>query len=222
VERKIISTEDGSHTIAVPQLRAMYHSVHGAIQESKHVFIDAGLNFIRNNSCPQGLKIFEMGLGTGLNAFLTAIEAAKHKTTIQYTSIEPFPLSVEEVSLLNYPQYLQNQELFLKIHEVDSSEEIMISQFFSLRKENEDFVNYEPLEKVHLIYYDAFAPNSQPELWTNEIFEKLFNMLHPNGTLVTYCSKGAVRRAMAAAGFSVQKLQGPPGKREILRAIKSG
>ena len=221
MDRKIISTEDGSHTIEVPQLGAMYHSVHGAIQESKHVYIEAGLNFVRNSSCPQPINIFEMGLGTGLNAFLTAIEAAKHMIMIRYTSIEQFPLSFEEVSLLNYPQHLQNQELFFKIHEVNIGEEMMISKFFTLRKEKEDFTRYNLLNKFHLIYYDAFAPNTQPELWTNQIFEKLFNMLHSNGALVTYCSKGAVRRAMMAAGFNLKKLPGPPGKREMLRAVKS-
>jgi tRNA U34 5-methylaminomethyl-2-thiouridine-forming methyltransferase MnmC len=222
VEKKIIQTGDGSHSIAVPQLGATYHSVHGAIQESKHVFIEAGLKLFLKNSGSQPLAIFEMGLGTGLNAFLTAIEATKHKIHVHYTSVEQLPISPEEVRALNYPHYLQNQGTFIKIHESGWEKDIRISEFFNLRKVKTNFLDYQSNEKVHLIYYDAFAPNTQPELWTKEIFEKLLNMLQPYGVLVTYCSKGNVRRAMVAAGFTVKKLPGPPGKREILKAVKSG
>ena len=221
MERKIIKTGDGSHSIELPQLVATYHSIHGAIQESKHVFIEAGLNLFLNHADLQALTIFEMGLGTGLNAFLTAIEATKHKIHIHYTAVEQFPISPDDAGALNYPHYLQNQDAFIKIHESNWEEYIQISKFFSLRKVKTSFVDLYSNEKFHLIYYDAFAPNTQPELWTKEIFEKLLDMLQPNGVLVTYCSKGNVRRAMMAAGFTVKKLPGPPGKREILKAIKS-
>ena len=222
MERKIIQTADGSHTIELPGLGATYHSIHGAIQESKHVFIEAGLNLFLCNVGSQPLNIFEMGLGTGLNAFLTAIEAIKHKIHIHYTSVEQFPLSYLDLEVLNYPHYLQNHQVFENIHESSWEQHIQVSEFFSLRKVKTNFQEYDANEKFHLIYYDAFAPNTQPELWTKEIFEKLLNMLQPNGVLVTYCSKGIVRRAMMAAGFTVKKLPGPPGKREILKAVKSG
>jgi len=222
VERKIIKTGDGSHTIEVPQLGAMYHSVHGAIRESKHVFIEAGLNLFLNDAGPEPLAIFEMGLGTGLNALLTAIEATKHKIHVHYTSVEQFPISPDDAGALNYPRYLEDQDTLFKIHGSNWEEDIQISKFFRLRKVKTNFFDFGSTEKFHLIYYDAFAPKTQPELWTKEIFEKLLNMLQPNGVLVTYCSKGNVRRAMIAAGFTVKKLPGPPGKREILKAVKSG
>ena len=222
MERKIIQTRDGAHSIELPRLGATYHSIHGAIHESKHVFIEAGLNSFLGNAVSHPLTIFEMGLGTGLNALLTAIEALKNKIHIHYTSVEQFPISPGEAGALNYPDYLQNHDEFVKIHESNWEEDIQISEFFRLRKVKSNFTGLHLNDKFHLIYYDAFAPKAQPELWTKEIFEKLFNMLHPNGVLITYCSKGNVRRAMMAAGFTIKKLPGPPGKREILKAIKSG
>jgi tRNA U34 5-methylaminomethyl-2-thiouridine-forming methyltransferase MnmC len=222
VEKSLIITADGSHSIAIPELNVTYHSIHGAIQESKHVYIDAGLYGSGHSNWPDQYKIFEMGLGTGLNALLTAIEAEKQKKTIYYTVVEQLPLSLEEIKALNYCEHLQHEKLFLKIHESKWEEDVTISEYFILRKEKANLVNYSPTNKFNLIYYDAFAPNAQPELWTKQIFEKLFHMLGVNGILVTYCSKGEVRRAMIAAGFTVKKMPGPPGKREMLRAIKSG
>ena len=222
METKIIITGDGSHSIEVQQLNAMYHSVYGAIRESRHVFIEAGLNYLLNSSTAFPVRIFEMGLGTGLNAFLTLIEAEEKRVKINYTSIEKFPLSFQRVNALNYPQYLQNKDLLLKLHESKWAATVAISEYFTLRKEEADLEEYNCSGNFHLIYYDAFAPKAQPGLWTTEIFEKLFHMLQTNGVVVTYCSKGAVRRAMVAAGFTVKKLPGPPGKREMLRAVKSG
>jgi tRNA U34 5-methylaminomethyl-2-thiouridine-forming methyltransferase MnmC len=221
MRREIIVTKDGSHSIAVPDLNVSYHSIHGALQESRHVFIEAGLNYLLNNSNCQPVWIFEMGLGSGLNAFLTAIEAEKQKTKIHYTGVEQFPLSSEEASSLNYAKFLQHKDLFQKMHQSEWNKDVMLSANFILRKENVDLINYSGDNHFDLIYYDAFAPNAQPELWTKEIFQKLFDLLNPNGVLATYCSKGDVRRAMIAAGFSVKKLPGPPGKREMLRAIKN-
>lgn len=220
MERKIITTADGSNSIAITDLMVTYHSVHGAIQESKHVFIEAGLKYLIGNLISPVFKIFEMGLGTGLNAFLTAIEAEKNGTKIQYTAIEQFPITSAEALLLNYPSVLGSAALFHAIHQCKWNEASSINGYFSLNKVDTDLLKFSSPEHFNLVYYDAFAPGAQPHLWTKEVFEKLFSMLEPNGILVTYCSKGEVRRAMISAGFIVKKLPGPPGKREILRAFK--
>lgn len=222
MKRKIITTADGSHTIVLPELDVMYHSRHGAIQESMHVFIEAGLRHLINQAAVQPVNLFEMGFGTGLNAFLTAIEAGKQHKEIHYTAVEPHPLTAEEAGTLNYSQYLGHTQWFTALHQSSWSEDIRISDHFTLRKEKTGFMNFSARAEAgrfHLIYYDAFAPAAQPGLWTGEIFQKLHGMLAPNGILVTYCSKGEVRRAMLAAGFSVTKLPGPKGKREMLRAV---
>jgi len=162
-----------------------------------------------------------MGLGTGLNAFLTAIEAEEKRIRIQYTAVEKFPIHPAEVKLLNYPEVLGHADLFQKIHDSKWNEPIRINEYFTLEKLETDLLNFSSSQCFNLIYYDAFAPNAQPELWAKEVFKKVFSMLEPGGVLVTYCSKGDVRRAMTAAGFTVKKLPGPPGKREILRALKA-
>lgn len=221
MERKIITTADGSNSIAVPDLKVTYRSVHGAIQESRYVFIEAGLSYAIANATMPPLKVFEMGLGTGLNAFLTAIQAQGQKINIEYTAIELFPIELEEALLLNYPVDLGHAELFYHIHQSKWNESIAINEYFTLQKVRIELQSFSSSEHFNLVYFDAFAPAAQPELWTKEIFEKLFFMLEPEGVLVTYCSKGDVRRAMMAAGFTVKKMPGPPGKREILRAIKS-
>lgn len=218
MDRKFIITGDGSHSIGIPDMNVTYHSVHGAIQESRHVFIEAGLNYVMNNAISPPLSIFEMGLGTGLNAFLTAIEAEEKKIRIQYTAVEKFPIHPAEVKLLNYPEVLGHADLFHKIYDSKWNEPIRINEYFTLEKLETDLLTFSSSQHFNLIYYDAFAPNTQPELWTKEVFDKLFLMIRPGGVLVTYCSKGDVRRAMIAAGFSVKKLPGPPGKREMLRA----
>ncbi|MEO8404637.1 MAG: tRNA (5-methylaminomethyl-2-thiouridine)(34)-methyltransferase MnmD [Chitinophagaceae bacterium] len=223
MDREIILTEDGSHTVSVPEMNVTYHSVHGAIQESMHVFIDAGF---RQFSDQAELRIFEMGFGTGLNALLTLIEAEKTKQQIDYTSIELFPLQAKEIGKLNYCGQLNCKDLepvFTQLHQCDWEKEIQITEHFTLQKLNTSLSAFNPstLQPFHLIYYDAFAPSAQPELWTTEIFEKLYNLLNNKGALVTYCSKGGVRRAMKAAGFAIEKIPGPPYKREMVRARKN-
>jgi tRNA U34 5-methylaminomethyl-2-thiouridine-forming methyltransferase MnmC len=220
VERKIVITGDGSHSIAIPELHVTYHSIHGAIQESKHVFIDAGLKYLIANTSSSPFNIFEMGFGTGLNAFLTAIEAKNQKVKIHYTAVEQFPITPEEAASLNYPDVLDHADLFHTIHECKWNEAVSINEYFTLKKVEANLLNFSSSQYFNLVYYDAFAPGAQPELWTKGIFEKIFHMLESNGVLVTYCSKGDVRRAMIAAGFAVKKMPGPPGKREMLRAIK--
>lgn len=219
MQREIILTADGSHTIAVPELNVAYHSRHGAVQESVHVFIQAGLCYVRSRPEPPGtLRLFEMGFGTGLNAFLTAIEAEKTGTKIHYTAVETSPLSEEETIALNYPEILGRTELFQQLHQCKWNEDAVLNDFFTIKKVPTELFNFSTAQPFHVIYYDAFAPSAQPELWTKEVFQKLFSMLEEGGALVTYCAKGDVRRAMLAAGFAVKKLPGPPGKREMLRA----
>lgn len=223
MQRIPVITKDGSHTISVPEMNVTYHSVHGAIQESEHVFIKAGLLDSGIFDYTGIHQVLEIGLGTGLNALLTLMEADKHRNRIYYTALEPYPLEESILSQLNYcgllnlPHY---QPLFEKIHQCGWEEMYEISEYFRLTKHKTSLQELSTDEVYSIIYYDAFAPAAQPELWTKEIFEKLFGLLMENGFLVTYCSKGDVQRAMKAAGFMIEKIPGPPGKREMIRAIK--
>ena len=222
MERNIIITADGSDTISVPELKVTYHSIYGAIQESKHVFIEAGLkNLILAEAAP--LNIFEMGFGSGLNALLTTIETEKLQREIHYETVELFPLDIDETSSLNYCKQLGREDLqpiFEQLHSCEWDKKTNITANFRFKKTRSNLLNFETSETFKLIYFDAFAPSAQPELWAKEIFEKMFAMLGPGGVLVTYCSKGDVRRAMQAAGFIVEKLPGPKGKREMIRAAR--
>ena len=214
MEREIIITRDGSSSIAIPQIKATYHSIHGALQESVHVFIKAGLCYKLEQHPPRPLHILEMGLGTGLNAFLTAIEADNRQFPIRYTALEPYPLTEQEAALLNYPELLGHGSLFEAIHHSPWEGEVSITGYFSLQKQRADLSGYNrPDRGFDLVYYDAFAPSAQPELWTENIFRKLYGFLLPGGIMVTYCSKAVVRRAMEAAGFRITKVQGPLGKK---------
>ena len=222
MQRKLILTGDGSHTISMPELNVTYHSIHGAIQESRHVFIEAGLKSLTLAEAAK-LNIFEVGFGTGLNALLTIIEAEKLQKEIHYDTVEPFPLGSSETRSLNYCKQLDREDLqpiFEQLHSCEWEKKVNITENFGFNKSRTNLLNLETSETFELIYFDAFAPNTQPELWTNEIFEKMFAMLEPGGILVTYCSKGDVRRAMQAAGFIVEKLPGPRGKREMTRALR--
>jgi tRNA U34 5-methylaminomethyl-2-thiouridine-forming methyltransferase MnmC len=221
MKRILQLTSDGSHTLAVPEMQVTYHSIHGAIQESTHVFINAGLRPLSHRS--ETMNIFEMGFGSGLNALLTLQHAIKHDQKIFYYAVELFPLRREEFSDLNYSSQLQDgtlQHYFELMHESEWEKDIQIHPLFVLHKTNQSLLDLEPGLSFDLIFFDAFAPRAQPELWTEEVFRKMFNSLVNNGVLVTYCSKGAVRRSMLAVGFTVEKLQGPPGKREMIRATK--
>ncbi len=222
IQRNIITTTDGSHTIEVPSMQVTYHSVHGAIQESLHVFIHTGLHHWNNLHQQQPCCILEMGFGTGLNALLTYATVTSQQD-IYYETIEAFPLDVAVALQLNYPALLQQpglQTVFEQLHTCTWNEPVTINNHFTFRKNNIGLEDYSVNGLYHIVYYDAFAPRSQPELWTVDVFRKLFNLLHAEGILVTYCSKGDVQRALRAAGFTVVKLPGPPGKREMLRAIK--
>ena len=223
MQRKLIVTGDGSHSIKVPELGVIYHSVHGAIQESKHVFIEAGYNASERFKRSDTLRVFEVGFGTGLNALLTLIESKKLNQKIYYESIELFPLSVDEAKMLNYCTILHRddlQKIFERLHECNWEQETIVNANFSFKKSKSDLLSFQPSGSFDIIFFDAFDANAQPELWTEGIFEKMFEMLKPKGVLTTYSSKGTVRRAMETAGFTVEKIPGPPGKREIVRAVK--
>lgn len=236
MKRQIILTKDGSHTVEIPELRVAYHSHNGALQESLHVFIEAGLRFATGlatiqtpkivSDLPSGptgtastLRIFEMGFGTGLNAYLTAQEAQKLHIPIHYTTIEPYPLGPEEITALNYTATEADRRLFSQLHQAPWQEDVPITPLFTLHKQQTALFQFNIAAPVHLIYYDAFAPSAQPELWTETTFSLLRRMLVPGGVLVTYCSKSVVRHAMQAAGFTVTKIPGPRGKREMIRAF---
>jgi tRNA U34 5-methylaminomethyl-2-thiouridine-forming methyltransferase MnmC len=223
MHRNLVLTKDGSHTIEIPAMNVTYHSIHGAIQESMHVFIQAGL---REYAATTPLRIFEMGFGTGLNALLTLIEAETNKFSIHYTTIELFPLQSTETGSLNYCKQLHRpdiQLLFEQLHSSDWEKDVLITNHFSLHKSAISLLNinhHGSIRPYDLVFYDAFAPSAQPELWTTVIFEKLYALLIPGGKLLTYCSKSDVRRSLSAAGFVVEKIPGPPGKREMVRAEK--
>ncbi len=196
-----------------------YHSKHGAIQEAYHVFIHSGLDLFNN----QNLHILEIGFGTGLNAFITLIESEKRNLKINYIGVEAFPVSGEELDQLNYLEELNSvlrKNDFNLMHSSLWQEDIEISSEFILRKERKDFKDIDMIETVDLIYFDAFGARVQPELWTVEIFEIMHRAMKSGGYLVTYAAKGSVRRAMLEVGFLVERLPGPPGKREMLRARK--
>jgi tRNA U34 5-methylaminomethyl-2-thiouridine-forming methyltransferase MnmC len=219
---QVIKTEDGSHTLQLLHHNEQYHSVKGAIQESMHIFLDKGYNYF--NPAPEVFNILEVGLGTGLNALLTAQRSIKEKTRVLYEATEPFPLSPEVTEKLNYPGMLEDESMksvFAQIHACEQDRYTNISDFFFIRCfcKTIQHLNLHK-ERYHLVYFDAFGPDTQPEMWTQEIFEKMFYTLRRKGGLVTYSAKGAVKRALRAAGFQVEGLPGPPGKREITRAIK--
>jgi tRNA U34 5-methylaminomethyl-2-thiouridine-forming methyltransferase MnmC len=184
------------------------------------VFIEAGLHAVQKSFPGEHLRILEMGFGTGLNAFMTAIEALRSDVAIRYTAIEAFPLDLATAISLNYPEQLGHEGLFNAIHLATWNTLSHIHETFNLKKREVDLLHFMPAEKYHLIYFDAFAPEAQPELWTEAVFAMLAENTEEHGLLVTYCSKGIVRRAMQAAGWKVEKLPGPKGKREMVRAIK--
>ena len=221
MERKVIITSDGSTTIHLPEWDEQYHSKHGAIQEAKHVFIKNGLSLFSNTK----ISILEIGFGTGLNSFITFLEASKLGLSVDYVGVEAYPISSEEIKEMNYVSELNAVEfefIFDKMHEQNWDVKNEISSKFSLTKQKIFFKNIANIDAFNLIYFDAFGARVQPELWTEEIFEIMYKALKIDGVLVTYSAKGSVRRAMQSVGFIVERLPGPPGKREMLRATKKG
>ncbi len=223
IQRKIITTADGSKTIRLPELNEQYHSRHGAINEAKHVFIETGFNYVLGENTFNPLRVLEIGFGTGLNAFVTFLEAQKTNQKINYVGVEAYPVSINEAKLMEYPDALSEKEktdIFDILHESSWEHPYEITSNFTLTKRKQFFVDIEDQNSFDLIYFDAFGARVQPELWTTEIFKKMYNALCLNGVLVTYAAKGSVRRAMQEVGFDTERLPGPPGKREMLRATK--
>lgn len=218
--RKIVTTADGSSSIYLPDFDEHYHSHHGAMQESKHVFMKMGWNVVAEKK--PHIDLLEVGFGTGLNAWLVYDEVRKNNrgNSVHYTSLELYPVTAEQAAQLNFVGQSHQSE-FMRLHEARWNTSVPINNNFTLEKLEVSLQEFQSAHNYDLIFYDAFAPRVQPELWTEEIFLKLFSLLNPGGILVTYCAKGEVRRNMIAAGFSVEKLPGPPGKREMLRAVKS-
>jgi len=217
----LIITEDGSHSLQVPSLDETYHSSHGAIQESQHVFIKNGLQYWIEKNKQKKLSIFEVGFGTGLNALLTTLAASELGIKVNYQSIELYPLANEIFSKLNYSKLLGcDQQDFERLHTSKWEVPLSITNHLTLHKTEASFQNFDPACTYDLIYFDAFAPSKQPEMWSYQMIEKCFNMLNANGVFVTYSAKGQLKRDLKQAGFSVESLPGPPGKFEMVRAVK--
>jgi tRNA U34 5-methylaminomethyl-2-thiouridine-forming methyltransferase MnmC len=215
---KLVTTSDGSHTIYVPELNEHYHSIHGAIQESTFIFINNGFDFCKADP----VNIFEVGFGTGLNAFLTAIRAKTGKREVSYSTIEKFTLDENTTKSLNYQNFAgeDDEDIFSLLHSSSWNTDVTICKNFILRKISGDLTIDVPSGRFDLVYFDAFGPDKQPEMWTKEIFSNIASVMIPGGILVTYSSKGEVKRNLRSCGFDVELLPGPPGKRQIIRAIK--
>lgn len=219
MKREIIKTLDGSTTIHLQEWNESYHSKHGAIQEAKHVFIKNGLSLF--GASP--VNILEIGFGTGLNAFITFLESMQKQQQIDYVGVEAYPVDAKEVLEMNYVAELEAdnyKDVFEKMHKCEWNQKEVISADFRLTKRKQFFDEIDDFEIFDLIYFDAFGYRVQPELWSTEIFRKMYQSLKPNGVLVTYAARGVVKRSMIEVGFTVEKLAGPPGKREMFRAFK--
>lgn len=216
---QIQTTADGSHTLYVEDLDEHYHSWHGAIRESQHVFVEKGLKEVATNE----IQLLEIGFGTGLNAYLTCLEASKNHRQVRYDALEKWPLNREIVQKLNYIPLVGEDDngCFDTLFQAPWEKQTAISSFFSIRKMHGDFLSFQPRERwYHVIYFDAFAPEKQPEMWQEQPMRKLYDALVPGGILVTYCAKGAVKRMLRTIGYRVESLPGPPGKREMIRAVR--
>ena len=221
MKRHVIITADGSTSIQLEAWDEQYHSKHGAIQEAKHVFIKQGLDCFSEKQ----VNILEIGFGTGLNCLLSALHADKRGLKIHYTAIEAYPVAPSEIDKMNFTAllrdaYMNCDTIFKKIHDTEWEKKIQITDDFELHKKKLFFQDINETGSCDLIYFDAFGPRVQPELWTVDIFKIMFKSLKKGGILVTYSAKGSVRRNLQEVGFVVERLPGPPGKREMLRAIK--
>ena len=206
------TTADGSHTLFLAEMDEHYHSVNGAIQESNHVYIDAGFNQCRKEEV---IYVLELGFGTGLNALLTALQAEQRGVQVFYTGLEKFPLPQTITEQLNYSE--ADKALYQTLLQADWETPVQVNPYFNLHKIQTDFNDFDFSGKYDVVYYDAFAPDKQPEVWSQELFDTIYNSMNPEGILTTYCAKGNIRRMMQQSGFTVERIPGPPGKREMLR-----
>lgn len=224
-ELQLITTDDGSHSLYVPSLNETYHSFHGALQESEHVFIQMGLaHHLQCHDAKNEISVFEVGLGTGLNALLTAMYAHDNKVRLEYSSIEAFPVPLSIINQLNYPSLFKTSEAikwFHQMHQSEWNERVRIHEHFYLRKIHDKLEHFTPeVSTFDIVYFDAFAPNKQEEMWSALNLQKVYSMMKSGGTFVTYCAKGQLKRDLKTIGFSVETIPGPPGKKEIVRATK--
>lgn len=217
MKREIILTNDGSSSLFVPELNETYHSIHGAIAEAKHVFLKKGLEEKKHLEI---VRILEVGFGTGLNCLLTYLKSKNENLNIEYTGIEKYPITPEELKAVNYGIELNAVKEFDEINKSEWENIAVISDNFKLKKLKFDLESDDLIGPFDLVYFDAFAPNKQAAMWTSEIFTKIYNQLEKDGLLVTYCCQGQVKRTLKEVGFEVQKTDGPPGKREMLTARK--
>jgi len=221
MEKEIIETGDGSMSLYLPAWDENYHSKHGAIQEAYHVFMRSGLDLFPDG---ENVSILEMGFGTGLNCMISFLETQRRGLKVEYVGLEAYPLPCETILKLNHLRQLEAEKFKAFYHRMLEAEwdlKVEIHNNFALHKRVLKFENFDQSENFDLIYFDAFGARVQPELWTEAIFAKMYAALRNNGILVTYSAKGSVRRAMQAVGFEVERLPGPPGKREMLRGRKN-
>jgi len=215
---EIITTKDGSKTIFVPELNETYHSVHGALQEALHVFIKNGIELVNKEQ----IHVLEVGFGTGLNAILACEYAAQQQKNIHYIGLEKYPLSEEITKELGYDLFLseEGKRNFSIMHQTEWEQATQLHPFFQFEKKHTSIHTFETSHLFDLIFFDAFAPEKQPDMWTETVFEQLFSMLNPSGIITTYCAKGKFKRTLKAVGFEVKASLGPPGKREMTIGIK--
>lgn len=219
---EIIITKDGSHTLRNHFLDETYHSMHGARMESLHVFIKHGLEHVLESNAAK-ISVLEVGFGTGLNAWLTAKRILSDPVQLHYVALEAYPVNESVWSKLNYAATAVDQQLFQNLHRVRWNMPVPLTANFTITKIQSSIRQVDlPPTGFDLIYYDAFAPNKQPEMWTSDILAKTATWLKVGGVWVTYCAKGQVKRDLKTAGLTVETLPGPPGKREMIRAIKDG
>jgi tRNA U34 5-methylaminomethyl-2-thiouridine-forming methyltransferase MnmC len=218
LKREIITTKDGSTSLFIPEWNETYHSKNGAIQEAYHVFIKNGLSIFKGKS----VSILEIGFGTGLNAFITSLEAEKNNLPIDYTAVEAFPITIEEIDAMNFASKIDSNKtnIFSTIHQLNWEVKNQVNDNFYLTKRKQFFQDINDKDCFDIIYFDAFSFDVQPELWSEAIFTKMHTALKTNGILVTYACRTIIKQAMISAGFSIEKLPGAPGKREMLRAYK--
>ncbi|MCK9451695.1 MAG: tRNA (5-methylaminomethyl-2-thiouridine)(34)-methyltransferase MnmD [Bacteroidales bacterium] len=222
--RKLVTTADGSPSISDGRTGETFHSINGAITESQLVFINNGLEFFKTKNDSQGIAVLEIGFGTGLNTWLSLLKSIEWKQKIDYTALEAFPLDIALAEKLTYTASVEKQldkQEFMALHLSEWGKPVQLDEYFKLTKIHQDLRQFDvKTDRFDVIYFDAFSPNVQPELWTEEIFSRLFRSLKSGGVLVTYSARGVVKNALRSVGFSVKRLPGPPGKRHVIRAFR--